>query len=166
MAAHEWGTALGARKRFAPDFCIDSHVCDLGEMWNTGRMKAPRVRRALCAPEQARARPASRQRPAGALSCARAYKAHPGVGYTLPRTLKPHRSSVHHRLPVRDVPTATRATAAVDRPAQPFPTPSDPRRRVYTPQWSSPSEESKPTSPERPVHGRRSSQPCRSAWTG
>jgi hypothetical protein len=37
------------------------------------------------------------------MACARAYKAHPGVGYTLPRTLKPHRSSVHRRLPVRDV---------------------------------------------------------------
>jgi hypothetical protein len=95
-------------------------------------MRAPRVRRALCALEHARARPASRQRPADALS--RAYKAHLGVGYTLPRTLKPHRSSVHRRLPVRDVPAATRATATVDRLAQPFPTLSNPLKRVYTPQ--------------------------------
>jgi hypothetical protein len=88
-------------------------------------LKAPRVRRALCAPEHARARPASRQRPAGALSRARAYKARSSVGYTLPRTLKPHRSSVHRRSPVRSVSAATRATAAVDRPvqlSQPHPT--------------------------------------------
>jgi hypothetical protein len=65
---------------------------------------------------------------------ARAYKARSGVDCTLPRTLKPHRSSVHRRLPVRDVPAATRATAAVDRPAQPFPTLSNPLKRVYTPQ--------------------------------
>jgi hypothetical protein len=97
-------------------------------------MKAPRVRRALCALEHARARPASRQRPAGALARARAYKAHPGIGYTLPSTLKPHRSSVHRRLPVRGVFAATRATATVDRPAQPFPTLSNPLKRVYTPQ--------------------------------
>jgi hypothetical protein len=87
-----------------------------------------RVRRALCAPEHARARPASRQRPAGALARARAYKARSGADCTLPRTLKPHRSSVHRRLPVRDVSTATRATAAVDRPAsfpQPRPTLGD-----------------------------------------
>jgi hypothetical protein len=99
-----------------------------------GRMKAPRVRRALCAPEHARARPALRQRPADAMARARAYKARSGVDYTLPRTLKPHRSSVHRRLPVRDVSAATRATAAVDRPAQPFPTLSNPLRRVCTPQ--------------------------------
>jgi hypothetical protein len=117
-----------------PNFCQDSHVCDLGELWNTGRRKAPRVQRALCVPEHARARPASRQRPADAMAGARAYKAHSGVDYTLPRTLKPHRSSVHRRLPVRDVSTATRATTAVDRPAQPFPTLSNPLRRVCTPQ--------------------------------
>jgi hypothetical protein len=63
----------------------------------------------------------------------RAYKAPPGVDYTLPRTLKPHRSSAHRRLPVRDVSAATRTTAAVDRPAQPFPTLSNPLRRVCTP---------------------------------
>jgi hypothetical protein len=166
MAAQGWETALGARKRLAPDFCQDLHVCDLGELLNTGRRKAPRVRRALCAPEHARARPASRQRPADAMARARAYKACSGVDHTLPRTLKPHRSSVHRRLPIRGVSAATRAPATLDRPAQPFPTPSDPRRRLSTPQWSSPSEESKPTSPERPVHGRRSSQPRRSAWTG
>src|SRR5699024_3697447 len=108
--------------------------CDLGELWNTGRMKAPHVRRALCTPVHAPARPASRQRPAGALAHARAYKAHSGVDCTLPRTLKPHRSSVHRRLPVHGVFAATRATAVVDRPAQPFLALSNPLRRVYTPQ--------------------------------
>jgi hypothetical protein len=103
-------------------------------MWDTGKLKAPRVRRALSLPEHARARSASRQRPAGALSRARAYKALPGVGYTLPRTLKPHRSSVRCRLPVRGVSAATRATAAVDRPVQLSPAPSNPLRRVYMPQ--------------------------------
>jgi hypothetical protein len=97
-------------------------------------MKDPRVRRALCAPEHARARPASRQRPANAMACARAYKARSGIDYTLPRTLKPHQSSVHRRLPVRDVSAATQATTAVDRPAQPFPTLSNPLRQVCTPQ--------------------------------
>jgi hypothetical protein len=88
---------------------------------------------ALCARQSTPARPASRQRPADALARARAYKAHSGVDHTLPRTLKPHRSSVHRRLPVHGVFAATRAPAAVDRPAQPFPTLSDPRRRASTP---------------------------------
>jgi hypothetical protein len=88
---------------------------------------------ALCARQSTPARPASRQRPADTMACARAYKAHSGVDHTLPRTLKPHRSSTHRRLPVRGVSAATRAPASVDRPAQPFPTPSDPRRRVSTP---------------------------------
>jgi hypothetical protein len=166
MATHGWEIALGARKRVAPDFCQDSHVCDLGKLWNTGRRKAPRVRRALCTPEHARVRPPLRQRPADAMTRARAYKAHSGVDHTLPRMLKPHRSSTHHCLPVHGVSAATRAPAAVDRPAQPFPTPSNPQRWVSTPRWSSPSEESKYASPEKPVHGRRSSQPRRSAWTG
>jgi hypothetical protein len=45
--------------------------------------------------------------------------------------------------------------ATVDRPTGPFPAPSSPRRRLCTPQRSSPSEESKFASPERLVHGRR-----------
>jgi hypothetical protein len=74
--------------------------------------------------ELARARPRApphaprrAKRPANAMAHARAYKAHPGVDCTLPRTLKPHRSSAHRRLPVRGVFAATRPTAAVDRPA-------------------------------------------------
>jgi hypothetical protein len=83
---------------------------------------------ALCAPEHAHACPASRQRPAGALARVRAYKARSGVDCTLPRILKPHRSSVHRCLPVRSVSAATRATSAVDRPAQLSPAPSNPLR--------------------------------------
>jgi hypothetical protein len=48
---------------------------------------------------------------------ARAYKAQSGVDHTLPRTLKPHRSSVHRRVPVPGVFAAARAPAAIDRPA-------------------------------------------------
>jgi hypothetical protein len=166
MATHGWETALGVRKRLAPDFCQDSHVCDLGELWNMGRRKHTRVRRALCTPEHARARPASRQRPADAMSRARAYKAHSGVDHTPPHAPNLTRAQTHRRLPVHGVSAATRAPAAVDRPTKSFPTPSSPRRRLSTPRWSSPSEESKSASPERPVHGRRSSQPRRSAWTG
>jgi hypothetical protein len=117
-----------------PDFCQDSHVCDLGELWNKGRRKLTRVRRAL--PRQSTPAPDPAPRRAAPVSpvCARAYKALPSVGYTLPRTLKPHRSPVHRRLPVRSVSAATRATAAVDRPVQLAPAPSNPLRRVYTPQ--------------------------------
>jgi hypothetical protein len=133
MATHGRETALGARKRLAPDFCQDSHVCDLGELWNKGRRKLTHVRRALRTPEHARARPRSASSHARVPCVRRAYKAHSGVDHTSPRTLKPHRSSTHRRLPVHGVSAATRAPAVVDRPVQPFPTPSDPRRRVSTP---------------------------------
>jgi hypothetical protein len=166
MATHGWETALGARKRLAPDFCQDSHGCDLGELWNTGRRKLTRVRRALCTPEHARARPRAAPSRARVPCVCRAYKAHSGVVHTLLHTLKPPRSSTHRRLPVHGVSAATRAPAVVDRPVQPFPTLSDPRGRLSTTRWSSSSKESKSASPERPVHGRRSSQPRRSAWTG
>jgi hypothetical protein len=162
MASHRWVIALGARKRLAPDFCQDSHVCDLGELWSKGRWKAPRVRRALprqSTPASCRAAPVSPV-------CARAYKTHWGIDHSPLRTLKPHRSLTHRRLPEPGVSAATRAPAVVDRPAQPFLAPSNPRRRLSTPPWSSPSKESKPTSPERPVQGRRSSQPRWCAWTG
>jgi hypothetical protein len=166
MATHGWETALGARKRLAPDFCQDSYACDLGELWNTGRRKAPRVRRALCTPEHARSRPASCQRPVDAMARAHAYKAHSGVDHTPPHALNLTGAQTHRRLPVHGVSVATRAPAIVDRPTQPFPASSDPRRRLSTPRWSSPSKESKSASPERSVHGRRSSQPRQSAWTG
>jgi hypothetical protein len=53
MGTHIQEIALGARRRPAPDFCEDSHACDLGELLNTGRSTLPRVRRALSAPEHA-----------------------------------------------------------------------------------------------------------------
>jgi hypothetical protein len=64
---------------------------------------------------------------------ARAYKAHSGVDHTLPRTLNLTGAQTHRRLPVHGVSAATRAPAAVDRPTKPFPTLSDPRRRLSTP---------------------------------
>jgi hypothetical protein len=41
------------QRRPAPDFCQDSHACDLGELLNKGRRTLPRVRRALSVPEHA-----------------------------------------------------------------------------------------------------------------
>jgi hypothetical protein len=63
------------------------------------------------------------------------------------------------------VPVATWTPATVDRPAEPLPTPSDPRSRPCVPRWSSPSEESNFASPKKPVHGRRTSPDRRQAWT-
>jgi hypothetical protein len=59
-----------------PDFCQDSHVCDLGELWNMGRRKLTRVRRAL--PRQSTPPPDPAPRRAAPVSpvCARAYKTH------------------------------------------------------------------------------------------
>jgi hypothetical protein len=53
MGTHIQETTLGARRRPVPDFCQDSHVCDLDEMLNKGRRTLPRVRRTLSAPEHA-----------------------------------------------------------------------------------------------------------------
>jgi hypothetical protein len=64
---------------------------------------------------------------------ARVYKAHSGVDHTLPRTLNLTGAQTQRRLPVHGVSAATRAPAAVDRPTKPFPTPSDPRRRLSAP---------------------------------
>ena len=125
-------TALGARKRSAPDFCKDSHVCDLWRHLNTGRNKPPRVRRRLPRQSTPARAPAPRPSQASALVRVRDYKTPRSLGRTPPHALKPHRSSVRRRLPIRDVPAATRAPATVDRPAQPFPTPSSPRRRLCT----------------------------------
>jgi hypothetical protein len=82
--------------------------------------------RATCSTrsELARARPRApphaprrAKRPTDAMARARAYKTRSSVDCTPPRTLKPHRSSAHRRLPVRGVFAATRATTAIDRPA-------------------------------------------------
>jgi hypothetical protein len=104
MGTHIQETALGARRRPAPDFCQDSHACDLGERLNTGRRTLPRIRRALSAPEHARARPCA---PRAALSRARvpcsrrAYKASLGVDRTPPRTLDLTGARDHRCLPYR-----------------------------------------------------------------
>jgi hypothetical protein len=67
--------------------------------------------------------------------------------------------------PAHGVPGAARAPATVDRLAEPFPAPSNPRSRLYVPRWSSPSEELDSTSPETPDQGRRTSPECRRTWT-
>jgi hypothetical protein len=73
-----------------PDFCHDSHVCDLSKLLNKGRNTPPRVRRALNSPEHAGARPRvprvvpSRAR---AIARARTYKASQGFNRTPPLTL-------------------------------------------------------------------------------
>jgi hypothetical protein len=61
-----------------------------------GRRTPPRVRRALRAPEHARARP---RVPRAALSRARAYKSPSGIDRTPPRTLDLTGARNHRRLP-------------------------------------------------------------------
>jgi hypothetical protein len=81
-------------------------------------------------PARAPASPAPRPSQASTPVRVRAYKTPRNLDRTFPRTPDPRQSSVHRRLPVRDESAATRATAAVDRLAQPSPAPSNPRRRV------------------------------------
>jgi hypothetical protein len=82
----------------------------------------------LCQSTLARAPacPAPRPSQASAMARARAYKTLPDFDYTLPRTLKPHRSSARRCLPVRSVSTAARspchrrpASGALPNPGQP-----------------------------------------------
>jgi hypothetical protein len=60
-------------------------------------------------PARALACPAPRPSQASAMAHARAYKALPGFDCTLPRTLKPHRSLVRRRLPVRSASAAAQS---------------------------------------------------------
>jgi hypothetical protein len=85
---------------------------------------------------RARPRPDPAPRRAAPMSpvCACVYKAHPDVDHTLLHALNLTRAQTHRRLPVHGVSAATRAPTAVDRPTKSFPTPSDPRRRLSTPQ--------------------------------
>jgi hypothetical protein len=103
MGTHIQETALGARRRPAPDFCQDSHACDLSELLNKGRRTLPRVRRALSAPEHAQ-RPTPRA-PRRAVpvspSRARTYKAPLDVDHTPPRTLDLTGARDHRRLPCK-----------------------------------------------------------------
>jgi hypothetical protein len=84
-------------------------------------------------PTRAPACLASRQSQAGAMARARAYKALRDFGRTTPRMLDLTGARNHRRCPVHGVPAATRAPATVDRPTEPFPTPSNPQRRLCTP---------------------------------
>ena len=103
MGTHIQETALGARRRPAPDFCQDSQACDLGELLNKGRRTLPRVRRALSAPEHAQ-RPTPRAPPCAAPvspACARAYKAHRSFNCTPPRALDLTGARDHRCLPCK-----------------------------------------------------------------
>jgi hypothetical protein len=101
MGTHIQETTLGARRRPASDFCQDSHACDLGELLNTGRRTLPRVRRALSAPEHARARPRAPHAVPVSPARACAYKAASGVDCTPPRTLDLTGARDHRRLPCK-----------------------------------------------------------------
>jgi hypothetical protein len=103
MGTHIQETALGARRRPAPDFCQDSHACDLGELLNEGRRTLPRVRRALSAPEHAQHPTPRAPRRAAPVSPARAraYKAHRSFNRTPPRALHLTGARDHQRLPCR-----------------------------------------------------------------
>jgi hypothetical protein len=116
--------------------------------------------------ERARARlapdpelPAQRQ--ATPVSPARAYKASWGFSRMPPRALDLTGARDCWSCPIHDVPAAARAPATVDRPAEPFPTLSNPRERLYVPRWSPQSEESSFASPETPDQGHRTSPDCR-----
>jgi hypothetical protein len=167
MGTHIQETALGARRRPAPDFCQDLHACDLGELLNKGRRTLPRVRRALNAPEHAQRptpRALRRAKPCPCLLLAPAPIKPTEASTVLPRvlstSLEPEITGV---CPANGVPAATRTPATVDLPAEPLPAASDPRSRPCMPRWSSSSKESDFASPEKPVHGRWTSPDRR--WT-
>jgi hypothetical protein len=111
--------------------------CDLGKLLNMGRRTPPRVRRALNAPEHAqrptpraprRAKPRPCPLPAFApIKPARASAVCPRVLSTSPE------HEIAGVCPANGVPAAARAPATVDRPAEPFLAPSNPRERLYVP---------------------------------
>jgi hypothetical protein len=105
-------TALGARRRPAPDFCQDSHACDLGELLNKARARP--------APDPVRPAPVSPAR-------ARAYKA-TEASTVLPRMLSTSpEPKITGVCPANGVPAATRSPPpTVDRPTEPFPAAPDP----------------------------------------
>jgi hypothetical protein len=137
MGTHIQETALGARRRPAPDLCQDSHACDLGELLNKDRRTLPRVRRALNAPEHAQ-RPTPRAprhaKPCPCLLLAPAPIKPTEASTVLPRMLstspEPEITGV---CPANGVPAATRSPATVDRPAEPLPAASGPRSRPCMP---------------------------------
>jgi hypothetical protein len=113
-----FGCSAGARTRAESN----GHVFDA--LW--ARQSTPDARPAC---------PASRQSQAGDMACAhaRAYKAPRDFDRTLPHALDLTGAQNHRRLPVHGVSAAARTPATVDRPTGPFPTPSNPRRRLCTP---------------------------------
>jgi hypothetical protein len=137
MGTHIQETALGARRRPAPDFCLDSHACDLGELLNKGRRTLPRVRRALSAPEHAQ-RPTPRA-PCRAMLCSCLLLAPAPIKPTKASTVLPHVLSTSPEqeitgvCPENGVPAATRSPATVDWPAEPLPAAPDPRCRPCMP---------------------------------
>jgi hypothetical protein len=134
-----------------------------------GRRTPPRVRRALNAPKHA-------QRPTP--HAPRRAKPRP---YPLPapEPIKPAEASVVRPralstssereiagvCPVHGVPAAAWSPSTVDRPAESFLAPSNPRNRLYVPRWSSQSEESSSASPEKPNQGHQTSPDPRRTWT-
>jgi hypothetical protein len=130
MGTHIRETTLGARRRPAPDFCQDSHACDLGELLNKGRRTLPRVRRALNTPEHAQ-HPTPRT-PRRAKPCQCLLPAPAPIKPTEASTVLPLVLSTSLELeitgvcPADGVPAAARSPVTVDRPAEPSPTPSNP----------------------------------------
>jgi hypothetical protein len=137
MGTHIQEIALCARRRPAPNFCQDSHACDLGELLNKGKRTLPRVRRALSVPEHTQ-RPTLRAprcaRPCPCLLLAPAPIKPTEASTVLPRVLstspEPEITGV---CPANGVPAATRSPATVDRPAEPLPAAPDPRSRPCMP---------------------------------
>jgi hypothetical protein len=84
-------------------------------------------------PVRAPACPAPRPSQTSAMARARAYKTLPGFEYTLPCTLKTSPELARRRLPCAASPRPPNPPVTVDRPAEPFPTPSSPQRGLCTP---------------------------------
>jgi hypothetical protein len=91
-------------------------------------------------PEHARARPAPdptcpapRQATTVSPACARAYKAGQGFSHTPPRALDLTGARDHRSLPCTRRASGRPIPTTVDRPAEPFPTLSNPRERLYVP---------------------------------
>jgi hypothetical protein len=129
MGTHIQETALGARRRPVPDFCQDSHACDLGELLNKGRRTLPRVRRAMGTPEHAqRPTPCAPRRtePRPCLPLApvpiKPTEASTVLPHVLSTSPEPQITGV---CPANSVLAATRSPATVDRPTEPFPAAPD-----------------------------------------
>jgi hypothetical protein len=91
----------------------------------------PECARACPAPDPTR--PTPRQATPVSPACARACKASQCFSRTPPRALDLTGARDHRSCPANGVPAAARALATVDRPAEPFPAPSNPWNRLYVP---------------------------------